>query len=260
MTKETALVALLTELFTTQESLKRFVYSLPTQDSSIPRALGLGASSTELIAHWFVDELRRRGLVDKPFFARLLEEHPDYERQIRNIQQQWVIDSDEWSRPPTRETPISGKGSAPKVLVSYARNDAAFFEELSAHLSILQRKGLIQLWHEGRINAGEAWADAISSQIHSADIFILLVSADFLASNFIWDRELSLILKRQQEGKASVIPIILRPCLWLESPLANFQALPFDGKPIALSPNPDKSWLSIAKHVEQVARSVRSAQ
>ena len=258
MTKETALVTLLTGLFTTQESLKRFVYSLPTQDSGIPRALG--ASSTVAMAHWFVDELRRRGLIDRAFFARLLEERPGYETQIRNVEHQWVIESDEWSRLPTREPPISEKADAPKVLVSYARHDAAFFEELSAHLSILQRKGLIQLWHEGRISAGDAWADAIASEIRSSDIFLLLVSADFLASDFVWDRELPLILKRQQEGKATVIPIILRPCLWLESPLAKFQALPSDGKPIALAPNPDRAWLAIAKRVEQVARSVRSAE
>jgi hypothetical protein len=258
MTKETALVTLLTELFPTHQRLKRFVYSLPIQDSSIPGALG--ATSTELMAHWFVDELRRRGLIDKAFFGRLLQAHPGYETQIRNVEDQWVIESNEWSRLPTREPPISGKAKAPNVLVSYARNDAAFFEELSAHLSILQRKGLIQLWHEGRISAGEAWADAIAGEIRSSDIFLLLVSADFLASDFVWDRELPLILKRQQESKATVIPIILRPCLWLESPLANFQALPSDGRPIALSPNPDRAWLAIAKRVEEVARSVRSAK
>lgn len=258
MTKETALVSLLTEVFSTKERLKRFVYSLPTQDPNIPRAIE--ASSTMLMALSFVDELRRRGLVDQAFFARLVQEHPSYESQIRNVEHQWVIESDEWFRLPTPEPPTSGKGNAPKVLVSYARADAAFFEELSAHLSILQRKGLIQFWHEGRIRAGEAWADAISSQIHSSDIFILLVSANFLASDFVWGHELPLILKRQQEGKATVISIILRPCLWQESPLAHFQALPSDGKPIALSRNPDKAWLSIANEVEQVARRFGSAQ
>jgi TIR domain len=259
MTKETALVSLLTEVFSTQESLKRFVYLLPTQDANIPRAIE--ASSIELMAHRFVDELRRRGLIDQAFFARLVQEFPNYESQIRNVEHQWVIESDEWSRrPPTREPPTYGKANAPKVLVSYARADVAFFEEISAHLSILQRKGLIQLWHEGRISAGEAWADANWSEIQSSDIFILLVSADFLASGFVWDCELPLILKRQQEGKATVIPIIIRPCLWLGSPLAKFQALPSDGKPLALSQNPDKAWLAIAKQVENVARRLGSAE
>jgi hypothetical protein len=258
MTKEEALVTLLTELFETQESLKRFVYSLPTQDLSIPEVLG--ASTTERMAHRFVDELRRRGLIDKAFFARLVRVYPGSERQIRNVEYQWVIEPDEWSRLPDRIPPIPRKANAPRVLVSYARNDAAFFEELSVHLSILQRKGLIQLWHEGRISAGDAWADAITSQIHSSDIFLLLVSADFLASDFVWDRELPLILKRQQEGKATVIPIIIRPCLWIESPLANFQVLPSDGKPIELSPNPDRAWLAIARRLEQVARNARSAE
>ncbi len=258
MTKEAALVTLLTELFTTQESLKRFVYSLPTQDSSIPRTLG--ASSTELMALWFVDELRRRGFVDRRFFTHLVEERPEHENQIRSVEHQWLIESDEWSRLPASEPSISGHADAPTVLVSYARNDASFFEELSAHLSLLQRKGLIQLWHEGRIRAGEAWEDAISNQLQNADIFILLVSADLLASDFVWDHELKIILKRQQQEKAKVIPVIIRPCLWQDTPLANFQALPADGRPVSQSPNPDRTWLIIARQVEQVARDIRGAK
>jgi TIR domain len=257
MNKEEALVRLLRDLFTSQESLKRFVYSLPTQDSSIPRALG--ASSTELMALWFVDELRRRGLVDNRFFSHLIDEQPEQAERIRAVQRQWLVESDEWARPPSSETLAAGRADAPTVLVSYARNDAAFFEEISAHLSLLQRKGVIQVWHEGRIRAGESWADVIRNQIQNADIVILLISADFLASDFVWGHELALVLQRQRQGKATVIPVIVRPCLWEDSPLAAFQALPSDGKPVSLSPNPDRTWLTVARQIEEVARNIRSA-
>src|SRR5262249_48025023 len=150
--KEAALVKLLNELFSDQESLKRFVYSLPTaEDSSIPRLLG--ASTTERMALWFVDELRRRGLVDNRFFSHLLEERRDRAKQILEVQHQWLVKQDEWSRPPTLEPQPPGRTDSPTVLVSYARNDVTFFEELSAQLSLLRRKGVINFWHEGRIRA-----------------------------------------------------------------------------------------------------------
>lgn len=258
MNKEAALAKLLTELFPTQESLMRFVYSLPTQDSNIPRTLG--ASSTELMALWFVDELRRRGLIDARFFAHLTEEQPNFQNQIRGVRSLWLLESDEWSRPPDLEPTIASRVDAPTVIVSYSRNDLPFFEELSAHLSLLQHKGLIHIWHEGRIRAGDAWRDAIMSQIQSSDIFVLLVSGDFLASDFVWENELKLILARQKLGKAIILPIIIRPCLWQQSPIAKFQVLPADGRPVSLSPNPDRTWVAIARHIEKVARSIRGAK
>lgn len=270
MEKEAALAALLVELFETQDNLGRFVYSIPIQDPGVSRAIragsALGASSTERMALWFVDELRRRGLVDERFFAHLIEERPESTDRIRAVQQRWLVESDEWTRVPASEPSIQRQGDVrprtegPTVLVSYARNDAAFFEELSAHLALLQRKGVIQVWHEGRIRAGEVWANVIASQLQSADIFVLLVSADLLASSFFWDVELKRMLERQEQGKAEVIPVIVRPCLWEDSPLARFQALPTDGKPVALSPDPDRTWVSIARRVEQVAREMRSAK
>jgi hypothetical protein len=258
MNKEAALVKLLNELFSDQESLKRFVYSLPTEDSNIPRLLG--ASTTERMALWFVDELRRRGLVDNRFFSRLLEERPDRAEQIQEVRHQWLVEQDEWSRPPTLEPQPPGRTDSPTVLVSYARNDVTFFEELSAHLSLLQRKGVINFWHEGRIRAGDAWADVIESQVQQAEIFILLVSADFLSSEFVWGHELPALLERQRKGKARIIPVIIRPCLWQESPIAALKIFPTDGKPVSGSPNPDRAWVSLARYVEEVARDLRSAK
>jgi len=258
MNKESALVTLLTKLFATQDSLKRFVYSLPTQDTSISRALD--ASTTKLMALSFVDELRRRGLVDNRFFTHLIEEQPEYADLIRNVQDQWLVESEEWSRLPISEPSTFGRADAPTVFVSYARNDIAFFEELSTHLSLLQRKGLIQFWQEGRLRAGEAWKDVISSQIQIADIVILLVSADLLASDFIWDHEFKLVYERQRQGKTTVIPVIVKPCLWQDSPLAEFQAFPSDGKPVSLSPNPDRTWVTLVRQIEQVVRNIQGAK
>jgi hypothetical protein len=147
--KEAALAALLVELFETQDDLGRFVYSIPIQDPSVSRAIragsALGASNTERMALWFVDELRRRGLVDERFFAHLIEERPERADRIRVVQQQWLVEPEEWTRAPALEPSVQGRADAPTVLVSYARNDAAFFEELSAQLTLLQRKGVVQI-------------------------------------------------------------------------------------------------------------------
>jgi hypothetical protein len=159
MEKEAALPALLVELFETQDNLGRFVYSIPIQDPGVSRAIragsALGASSAERMALWFVDELRRRGLVDERFFAHLIGERPESTDRIRAVQQQWLVESDEWNRLPAAEPSVQGRADAPTVLVSYARNDAAFFEELSAQLALLQRKGVIQMWHEGPFRPGD---------------------------------------------------------------------------------------------------------
>jgi hypothetical protein len=251
-TKEDALEALLAELFPSSESLKQFVYSIPTTASVLPQLLAEG--SPKILALSLVDELRRRGLVDRSFFARLEEMRPDAARQIREVQDRWLVEQDTWNAPPSLDSAERRRTPGPTVLVIYGRNDIPFFEELSTHLALLQRKGAIGFWHEGRIRAGEAWDKLIETEIRRAKIVVLLVSADVLSSDFVWEKGLARAIERQRERKAAVIPVIVRDCLWTQSPIASLQVLPATGKPVAQSPNPDRTWVDVAMQVQESAR------
>jgi hypothetical protein len=258
MSKETALVNLLKELFPSPESLKRFAFSLQTDSSILPSVLT--KDSTKHLALWFVDELRRRGLVDEHFFGRLVGVRPDYAEGIKKVQDQWLVEVERWGVPATLELDQPRHRGAPTVFVSYSHADHAFFEELSTHLAILRRKGVIDFWHEGRIRAGEDWSKVIKRPLEESQIVILLISANFLSSDFALKYELPLALERQKKGKAVVIPVILRPCIWEYSPIASLQVFPSDGRSLAESTNLDRTWIALARQVEEAARRVRGTE
>jgi hypothetical protein len=255
MSKELELVELLEGLFATPERLQRFLHSLSIVGRAAP--VVPEGSSPRRVAFEAVDELRRRGLIDADFFERLIEENPSEAQRIRELQSRWLVDVEEWAAIPSSEQQPSAPAGAPRVLVSYARRDIEFFKELSAHLSILQRKGTIELWHEGRIRAGEKWDETIKTQTRQASIFILLVSPEFLSSDFVWGWELTDVLERQKRGEVVVIPVIVRPCLWRESPIGSLQVLPSDGRPVASSLNPDRVWVELTRYIEKSAKQLR---
>ena len=126
--------------------------------------------------------------------------------------------------------------------------------ELAKQLDILERQGNIATWHDRRIKPGEEWAGKIAENLKTANLILLLVSADFLASDYIQDVELQHALTRHEEKTARVISIILRPCLWKESKLAQLQVLPIDGKPITTWPDHDTAWLNVVEGILRIAQ------
>lgn len=258
MRKEVALMELLLELFPTPERLRRFLHFLPLGTSVLLNLPEEG--SMRHIAFEAVDELRRRGLIDVEFFDRLIEERPDYDARIKQIQSEWLIDINTWGESPRPEQEPQTHADTPAVFVSYSRRDSDFFEELATHLKVLQRKGSIRLWHEGRIRAGHEWEQVIQLQIKQANIVILLVSADLLSSDFMWEQEFKEVLKRHQRGETVIIPIIVRPCAWSDSPIASLEVLPPSGKPVSLSPDTDRVWVDVAKHINKAARRWRDVK
>src|SRR4051794_37931256 len=110
-----------------------------------------------------------------------------------------------------------------KVFISYAREDGALREKLEKQLAILRRQGLIATWHDRMITAGREWAGLIAAELEAADIILLLVSPDFLASDYIDEVELKRALERHEAGAARVVPVILRDCLWRYSAFAKLQ-------------------------------------
>ena len=143
-----------------------------------------------------------------------------------------------------------------EVFYSYAHRDEPLRTELDKHLSLLERQGVIAGWHDRRITAGTEWAGAIDAHLQRAQIILLLVSADFLASDYCYDVELQRAMARHEAGEARVIPIILRAVDWQRAPFGKLQALPQDGRPITSWPNQDEAFLDVARGIRAVAEEI----
>lgn len=146
----------------------------------------------------------------------------------------------------------------PCVFYSYAHRDEALRNEVAKHLRLLERQKAISSWHDRNIGAGTEWDQEISQHLLEAEIILLLVSADFLASDYIWGKELKVALERHGKGEARVVPIILRPCDWHSAPFAELQALPKDSKAVTQWRPRDEAFTSIAKGLRDLALSLRS--
>lgn len=120
----------------------------------------------------------------------------------------------------------------PRIFIAYSRQDLPQLQQLKANLIVLERQNLCSVFYDGVIQAGEHWDKRLKDELHQADIFLLLISTDFLASEYIHEIELPTILKREQEGSAKVFPVILRHCLWKRTPLAQLQAILYKDEPI----------------------------
>src|SRR5215510_8416258 len=124
--------------------------------------------------------------------------------------------------------------SADKILdvfFSYSHIDEPLCEELKGHLTALERRNVIKTWTDCQITAGNERRDEIEKHLDSADVILLLVSSDFLKSDFCYLIETSRALLRHESGDARVIPVVVRPVFWKNEPISWIQFLPKDGKP-----------------------------
>ena len=96
------------------------------------------------------------------------------------------------------------------------------------------------------ISAGQEWKDQINDNLNTAQIILLLVSSDFLNSDYCYDIEMVRAMELHQEGAGCVIPIILRPCLWSMASFGKLQALPTGAQPITSAPNRDEAFSDVA--------------
>jgi hypothetical protein len=143
------------------------------------------------------------------------------------------------------------------VFYSYSHRDEAYRDELAKHLTVLERGGLIEAWHDRKIQPGSEWAEGIDHNLEKADLVLLLVSADFLASDYCFDVEMRRALERHEEGTAVVVPIIVRSTYWQSAPFGKLQALPTGGRPVDEWTNPDAAWTDIAVGIDRVIQELR---
>jgi len=145
------------------------------------------------------------------------------------------------------------------LFFSYSHRDETLRDELEIHLTMLKRQGVITTWHDRRIGAGKEFGKEISHYLEEAEIILLLVSPDFLASDYCYDVEMARALDRHETHEACVIPVILRPCDWHNAPFAKLLAVPKDGKPVTKYPNQDDAFLEIAGAIRVAANKLRPA-
>ena len=136
------------------------------------------------------------------------------------------------------------------VFFSYSHEDEELRNRLEKHLVLLKRQGLIEAWHDRRILAGSELDQAISANLKSANIILLLISADFLASEYCYSKEMQQAMERHYAGFATVIPVILKPCDWHSAPFGKLLATPKDGKAVT-------SWANVEEALADVAGYIR---
>jgi len=143
-----------------------------------------------------------------------------------------------------------------EVFFSYSHKDEELRGEMAKHLSILKRQGVITGWHDRRITAGDEWAGQIDEHLNSAHLILLLVSADFIASDYCYDLELTRAMERHESGEARVIPVILRPCDWKGAPFGKLQGLPKDLKPVTSWPDRDEAFTNVAQGIRAAVEKI----
>lgn len=141
-----------------------------------------------------------------------------------------------------------------RVFISYSHKDEALRDSLDTHLSNLRWDGVISSWYDRQLTAGMQWDDKIKAELESADIILLLISPDFIASQYCRDVEIPMALQRHESRQACVVPVILRPFDWFSAPFAKLQAFPKDAKPVTTWANQDEAFVSIAQGIRTAAK------
>jgi nucleoside phosphorylase len=147
-----------------------------------------------------------------------------------------------------------------KVFLSYSPVDEKFKDDLLKSLSPLKREGIIEAWTNRDAMAGENWKEFIDTKLKEADLILLLISSDFIASEHCYEYEMPRVMERLKSGTARVIPILLRPTNWQNSPFASLGGLPRDLKPVSQWDSEDLAFLDISQGIRNVCQSIIDRQ
>lgn len=150
---------------------------------------------------------------------------------------------------PLRRSTTGSFGRPVEIFFSYAHEDWQLMDSVRRQLVVHERLGRIAKWHDRMIPAGDDWRNRIDDRIRCADVILLFMSPDFLASRYCYEVEGKIALQRLREGSARIIPVVLRPCDWVVTPFGTLQGLPTDGIPITQWPDRDQASLNVARGI-----------
>jgi hypothetical protein len=136
-----------------------------------------------------------------------------------------------------------------EIFFSYAHEDEDLMNDVRRQFEVHERNGRILNWHDRKIPAGSEWRNQIDRRLERADIVLLFVSPHFIESRYCYEVEGRIALRRHRAGKARVVPVILRPCSWEDTPFGQLQGLPRNGRPVSRWEDRDEACLDVAKGV-----------
>jgi GTPase SAR1 family protein len=147
---------------------------------------------------------------------------------------------------------LQAPSTAKKAFFCYSQKDRAYLDAFLKRLAPLRRNGKIQAWEDDLLKGGEEWDAAIKQNLAAADLIFLLLSHDFLSTDYIWDVEIKIAMERYERGEAIIIPIVLRPCDWKGSIFSKLNALPSKGTAISTYEDKDAAWLEVVNRIKQL--------
>jgi TIR domain len=173
-----------------------------------------------------------------------------------NLNDHRMINAHDRNTPKNRSVCMAHQSGAKpplELFYSYAHEDERLRDDLDKHLRNLERQGVLSGWHDRRIPAGLEWEGQISHHLEDADLILLLVSSDFISSNYCYDVEVKRAMERHESGAARVIPVVLRPTDWKGAPFAKLQMLPTDAIPVTKWEDRDEAFLDVIRGIRLAA-------
>jgi internalin A len=147
----------------------------------------------------------------------------------------------------------------PRIFISYSHTDEAQRKKLELYLKVLATHGVLhEKWDDRKIQPGEDWDRSIKRELEDADVVLLLVSTEALASHYIQTVEMKRALEREAAGECVVVPIILEHCDWKLPELRKLQALPTAAKPVRDWTPQLKGWKDVSDGLRKVFERLRT--
>ena len=138
------------------------------------------------------------------------------------------------------------------IFISYSHEDAKWLKMLIIHLTPLEPKGMLERWDDTRIKSGQEWRIEIAKAIESAKVAVLLISASFMASEFIMNSEVPALLSKAKDHGTVILPVLISPCIF--EPLSQFQAVNSPTRTLVEMDRGarDRVWISVVKRITEV--------
>ena len=137
-----------------------------------------------------------------------------------------------------------------KLFIVYAKEDLSYLNAAKTNLALLERQGLIRIWDETKLMPGEVRKTIIEQELQSADIVLLLFSSNLIADDFIWDTPMQQVLEKAKNGSVQLIPSIIRPCSFSDTPFGEYETVPAQEKPISNWSNADDAWKIVVDKIK----------
>src|SRR5437870_11727780 len=141
-----------------------------------------------------------------------------------------------------------------EILICYSRKDERLLKKLEIHLGALRRQNFFDVWNDREIVPGNEITTVMDEHLKTAQIILLLISPDFMASDYYYLDLMQRAIERHERGEACVIPVILRRVYWQEAPFGKLQALPTNGEPIKSWHNQDEAFFNVAEGIRKVIK------